>query len=597
MNARAPGFIVRLDAGGCVAVRGDGYAESGDGVDGPRTVMVGSVGGGREPVRFGAQAAAWLARAYAADPDRFPRGIDGAFAAAVIDEPRRRLVAAADPFGARRIYWTRAETGEWAVANDLRHLVAGDFQRRVNLRAVYDYLNFLCFPGPETVWEDAWCLEPGMRLDMPLAAAAEGDAVERLIEVWRPAYPADAALGADAAASELRKAMWQSVAWAVGDTPRDRSGVFLSGGTDSSTLVAAMSAAAAGAVRTFAGGFAEEGYSELRYARLCAEIHATEHHECMTQEGDAVRVLEHCAELLEQPHGNASFVPTFVCARAAADAGVACMIGGDGGDELFGGNERYRKNAVMDRYRRVPGPLRRLLIEPIVQALPERGFAASRLRNFVRRANLDNPERFFSDDSFGADHRETWVGEAVRAAAPAAQSLDAMRRAYPVEARGEINRMLALDLRFAIFASDLPKVVQACLACGMEPLFPMLNLTLFDLAAAWPPKFKLRGLEKRYVFKRMMRAFMPKEIIEKPKHGFALPVSLWLRRGGPLLDAVSERILDAGFRARGILAPGAAEFFLDQHRRGAWDWSHHLWSWALLAAWLDAQEAVSNEKP
>ena len=529
MNARAPGFVVRLDEGGNIAVRGDGYAESGDGVDRPRVVMVGSVGGGRERVRFGAQASARLAQAYAADPDRFPQGIDGAFAAAVIDGPRRRLVAAADPFGARRIYWTRAGPGAWAVASDLRRLAAGGFPRRVNLRAVYDYLNFLCFPGPETVWEDARCLEPGMRLDMPLAAAGEGDAPERLLEIWRPAYPADAALDPDASARELRKAIWQSVASAVRETPRDRSGVFLSGGTDSSTLVAAMSASASGPVRTFAGGFSEEGYSELRYARLCADTFGAEHHECMTQEGDAVRALEDCADLLEQPHGNASFVPTFVCARTAADAGIARMIGGDGGDELFGGNERYRKNAVMDRYRRVPRALRRFLIEPIVRALPERAFGRTGCATSFGAPTSTIPNGFSATTPSGRIIAKRGSGKPF---APPLRLTSRSRRCGAPIRPTPAARSTACSRWTCVSPSSLRTFLRWCrrvLACGMEPLFPMLNLALFDLAAAWPPEFKLRGLEKRYVFKRMMRAFMPKEIIEKPKHGFALPVSLWLR--------------------------------------------------------------------
>ncbi|MGH7303981.1 MAG: asparagine synthetase B family protein, partial [Candidatus Rokuibacteriota bacterium] len=346
-------------------------------------------------------------------------------------------------------------------------------------------------------------------------------------------------------------------------------GAFLSGGTDSSTLVGLMSRSTRQTVNAFSIGFSDDAYNELGYAELAArEFGAVHRTKTVTPEA-AFALLPRLVEAYDEPFGNNSAIGTLVCVELAREHGVERMLAGDGGDEIFGGNERYRTDRIFGLYHGVPGILRRGVIEPIVQNLPDGGASIlGRAQRYIRRANLPNPRRFFSYEFYFAT-------EAARLFAPG--FLEAIDRDAPyrmtqapydgVETVSELNRLLYLDLKLAIGDNDLFKVTRTAELAGVNVRFPMLDLDLVEFTGSLPAALKVRGLEKRYLFKRAFRELLPREILAKRKHGFGVPTSRWLRDHAQFRELAGDTLLSVRCLERGIFRPGAIAELIDWHQR------------------------------
>jgi len=329
-------------------------------------------------------------------------------------------------------------------------------------------------------------------------------------------------------------------------------GAFLSGGTDSSTIAGLLGTSKGAAARTYSIGFAAAGYDEMEYARITARHFGTDHHEYYVTPDDVVAAVPLIAAAYDQPFGNASAIPTYYCARLARADGVTRMLGGDGGDELFGGNTRYAKQYQLALYERIPPGLRRLL-EPAVLGIP--GIASlpvlRKLHSYVSQARQPMPARYETYNLLSRLGPENVFDREFLAGVDRGEPLALLDQAYTAtDARSLINRLVALDLKFTLADNDLPKVTRTCDIAGVDVAFPLLHEAVVDLSTKLPASFKVRGGQLRYFFKEALRDFLPEATIAKKKHGFGLPAGLWLRDHPPLRDLGGDAL--ASLRKRHI---------------------------------------------
>ena len=521
-----------------------------------------------------------VAALYAREGARFVSRLRGAFALAVWDERQQELLLAVDHFGVKRLYYTD-DRGPFAFANraSLLPRISGTGPR-VDLTAVYSYLNFGFVPSPASIFRGVKRLAPGYAL-----RAHAGEI--KLEPYWDMRYPEQRVSRREAAAAMYRFTE-AAVGHALEGVSTGSAGAFLSGGTDSSTLVGLMSRSTGSPVNAFSIGFAEDAYDELSYAQLAARAFGAAHHTKIVTPEAAFALLPRLVDAYDEPFGNNSAIGTLGCVALAREHGVEHLLAGDGGDEIFGGNERYRTDRIFGIYHNVPGALRRGVLEPVIFNLPDGGASVlGRAQRYIRRANLPNPQRFFSYEFY-------FAMEAARLFAPG--FLDSVDRDAPyrvtqasydrVEARSELNRLLYLDLKLAIGDNDLFKVTRTAELAGVTVRFPMLDLDLVEFTGTLPAALKVRGFEKRYLFKRAFRKLLPSEILAKRKHGFGVPTSRWLRDHAQFRELARDTLLSTRAHERGIFRAGAIRELLDWHERDSTPYyGDLLWRILMLELW------------
>lgn len=429
---------------------------------------------------------------------------------------------------------------------------------QVDPQAIHDYVHWHMVPGPHSVYREVQRLLPGSAL---LLRAGR-------IEVrryWEPSFDEEdrtplAELEAEFA-GHLRRCVGRSL------QPGRKIGAFLSGGTDSSTLSGILHELS-GDADTYSIGFGAEGYDEMAYARIAARHFGTRHHEYYVTPDDVLDTIPRIAAIFDQPFGNASAVAAYHCARIAREDAIDILLGGDGGDELFGGNERYARQRVFAWYERIPSALRRSLLEPLVFGLPGGGTLPPlrKARSYIDQANTPMPARLERHNLLAH-----YGAEAVFAP-DFLQEVDLVR---PMRDLGEyyarctapslINRMLALDMKITLADSDLPKVSGACDLAGVRAGFPFLDDEMLDFAARLAPRLKLRGGRLRWFFKHALRDFLPEQILHKTKHGFGLPFGVWLQTHRGLRDMAGDSL--SALRARGVIRSDFADALLTHRLR------------------------------
>src|SRR5262245_20552716 len=283
---------------------------------------------------------------------------------------------------------------------------------------------------------------------------------------------------------ELKEAFLVSLREGVREAAQDGAvGTFLSGGTDSSTVAGLLGEVTGKPARTYSIGFEAQGYDEMSYARIAARHFATEHHEYYVTPADVVSAVPRIAEVYDQPFGNSSVVPTYFCAKLARNDGVDVLLGGDGGDELFGGNDRYAKQYLYSLYSDLPRAVRKGLIEPVAFLLPEIGVVGKGQR-YIRNASLPMPARYDNYNRLERLCAENVFAPEFLCAVDQRQPRSLLAEAYEgVRAGSLINRMLALDLRFTLADNDLPKVTRACELAGLDVRYPLLDDTVVAFSA------------------------------------------------------------------------------------------------------------------
>ena len=521
-----------------------------------------------------------LARLYEAEGPRFIKRLRGAFALAIWDPGREQLLLAVDHFGIKRLYYTStAERAAFATRPGPLTSLAG-VGPNVDLGSVYSYLNFGFVPAPRSIFGGLLRLPPGHLGRL----RADGLSVE---PYWDMAYTERPMRRTEAAATVYRLTE-QAVADALRDISPKEVGAYLSGGTDSSTVVGLATRLTGERVQAFSVGFSEETYDELKYARITARHFEAAHYTRILGPDEALRSLPRLVEAYDEPSGNNSAIGTLACAEAAREYGVRRLLAGDGGDEIFGGNERYRKDRIFARYGRIPAIVRRGLLEPALSRIPEESMTLfGRARRYVRRARLPNPERYYFTEFLFARSAETLLGEAVSDAVSKRDPYAILDTYYrQARATAELNRLMYIDLKVTLGDNDLLKVTRTAEMAGIAVRFPFLSLPLVEFTGAMPARFKLRGLEKRYLFKHAFGALLAPETLAKRKHGFGVPTSAWLKGHPGFRELARDTLLSARARQRGHLRAGAVEWLFERHEADRTPYyGDILWNVLMLELW------------
>jgi asparagine synthase (glutamine-hydrolysing) len=509
--------------------------------------------------------------------------LEGMFAVALWDHEQRRLRLARDPLGIKPLFYTQQDGG-LAFASELKGLTGVPGLAFTPRDASVDaYFAFGHVLAPFTIYEEVQKLEPGTVL------ALGPDGAPRIERFWRFAYRPDPD-GSESEWIERFRETWVGTVrrHLLADVPL---GAFLSGGVDSSAVVAAMSRVSETPVRTFTIGFDDPGVDESRHAARVAAHLGCAHTERRVEPEDAARILPALARCYDEPFADPSAIPTWYVSRLAREQ-VTVVLSGDGGDELFAGYERHLNERLVERIGR--GPL--LGVASLANVLPPLPHTAwNTLRQRIRKVRSDallpsTFQRFFS--------KYQLTPPAVRAAlyrGDFAARLDGENdlarladRYFPAPvSRDPVENLLYADTVVRLPDDMLTKVDRASMAHSLEVRVPFLAHTFVDWAATVPVGLKLRGWTGKYLVRKAVEPWLPPGTLDRPKQGFAVPLGRWVR--GDLGRSVESLWRDSGAERSGYLEPGSVDALFREHREGRADRSQMLYALAMFSLWWESR--------
>ena len=509
--------------------------------------------------------------------ERLPEYLNGMFAFAIWDGRRRELFLARDRFGKKPLYYSSAVAGtRFSFASELKGLTElRGFRAKVNPSSVADFLSLSYVPDPETIYQDVHKLPPGHSLTVTESGT-------RLRRYWEPVFAADPKLQFDDVVEEIRTLAADAVERRmISDVPL---GAFLSGGVDSSAVVAFMARKAPERIRTFSIGFTSKEFDELHFARLLAERYHTDHREQVVSLS-IHEMLQTLVEQFDEPFGDSSAIPTLYLARMTRQH-VTVALSGDGADEVFGGYRRYFYGVLEERLRRqFPNWFRRSVFRiggryyPKFDYLPQIFRAKTLLGNLAQETG----DAYFTSMTAFRDEGLTALLSADLLKESGSYSprgsyrerFEAVRHLQPLE------QMQAVDFQTYLPGDILVKADRATMAYSLESRSPWLDHRLAELACRLPSGFKLHGRIGKHIFKKAVEPHVPREVIGRKKMGFSVPLAEWFRT-----------TLKATFQQQ-VLRPDMGRFLSlaevrrlwGEHQSGLHDHSRKLWNLLMLAAW------------
>jgi asparagine synthase (glutamine-hydrolysing) len=523
----------------------------------------------------------------------------GMFGLAVWDRVQRTLTLARDRLGEKPLYFGRVGPA-MVFASELKAFRAvPGFAPQIDRQAMASLLRFGYIPGPRAIWEGIRKLPPGafIRFRQPddasepqafwsLAEAMERGRAEPLARDWKTMCDATEAVLADVVESQL-----------ISDVP---IGIFLSGGIDSSLVTALACARSTARVRTFSIGFAVSRFNEAPHARAVAAHLGTDHTELVVTEADALAVIPDLPAIYDEPFADSSQIPTTLLSRLTRQH-VTVALSGDGGDEMFGGYNRYKAGPPLINWlRRSPGVLRRAAasaaatldrpwLRPFVRAaiqptgLPRTtadrlsliaelmGQGDEALDVMVALTSLNwRPGDIAGPDCHGASIREAW-------------------RAIASQADDDASRMMAVDALTYLPDDILVKVDRAAMSASLETRAPFLDRRTLEHAWRLPIEAKVEGRVGKRVLREILGRHVPQAAIERPKQGFSIPLDDWLR--GPLSGWAGDLLAPGAVRSVGLLEPSAVALLWERHRRGTEQAGARLWPLLMLQAWWTSDDS------
>jgi asparagine synthase (glutamine-hydrolysing) len=498
----------------------------------------------------------------------------GMFAFALYDERRRKLLMARDRFGKKPLYYALAGQRLY-FGSEIKaiHAVAPELAE-VNNEALLQYMYFGYVPDPITSFLPIQKLPPGHLLEF------EGGAVQ-IREYWDlPQYNTHQPGSEEECLEELERRLAEAVKIRlISDVPL---GALLSGGIDSSTVVALMARASSKPVKTFSIGFSHDDFNEAHYARIVAKRFGTEHHE-MVLEPNVVETVETLTSSLEEPFGDSSMLPTYYVSCMARKH-VTVALSGDGGDEIFAGYDRYGIHLRRKIFERVPPWAWRLYREQIYPRLPN----DMRGRKFSYNVSLPWRERYVDGISFVPSFERDlplWSNEFRETVKDVPNPEDLMYGYFDrAPARDPISQMLYVDTKTYMVADILTKVDRMSMLTSLEVRVPILDHEFVEWSTGLPPEWKLRGRTQKYILRKLAeRVGVPREAIYRPKRGFALPLVHWMRN--ELKDLIVTVLLEPKTMQRGYFNAEGVRQLLDEHFRERRDHSGRIWRLLMFELW------------
>lgn len=509
---------------------------------------------------------------------RFVEHLRGMFAIALWDADRRRLVLARDRLGKKPLFYSHVGD-RLLFGSELKTILTdGRVEREIDPVALSHYLTYQYVPHPWSIYRSVRKLPPAHTL------VFEGGRVtiERYWEPqYRPAGQPDTRTEAELA-EELRARVEDSVkVRLMSERPL---GAFLSGGLDSSAIVAAMSRVGSGTPRTFSIGFEEQAFNELPYARKVAERYATEHHEFVVR-AEQADILPKLARMFDEPYADSSALPSLFLAQLTRDQ-VVVALNGDGGDEALGGYQRYLLLQKFESYSRVAAlrPAFRLAHAGSAQLSRLTGRGDRIRRGFARLA--DTPARRYAGfvSYFDNGAKQALVTPEFVRATGGVDSYGIVEELWERHRHTDpVNRILAVDTHSYLPGDLLPKVDITTMAVSLEARSPLLDHTFIDWAAGLGGEWKVRDGETKYLFKKALIPWLGEEIIYRDKKGFGIPLAEWLR--GPLREWVEDTMHASRAVGLGWFEPAAIQRLLDEHAAGG-QHGPRLWALLMLEMWF-----------
>lgn len=506
----------------------------------------------------------------------------GAFGFALWDNENKKLIVVTDPYGVRPVVYTNIN-GSYLAASRIRALnLVNLVSIKINPDAIYHYLFFQAVCSPLTIYRDIQKLEPGKG-----HCITKGNFKEFCH--YDICYKPDTSRNEDYWRKSVFKEVKKAVNTFVPLSPNDKTGCFLSGGTDSSTIAGLYTNLSGKPAKTFSIGFDDPKYNELEYARIAVDKFGTDQTEYMVTPEDTLNLISELPKIYDEPFGNASVVAAYYCALAAKEKGVNVLLGGDGGDEIFGGNERYVTNLVFERYHLIPRSLRKVFLEPMLKKLEGVGGVLHKAARYVRRANFPNPERFYSYNLLAeTDNEELLTPDFMERVNPDSFMNLARNHYLRAAPAHDTDRLLYLDMKFTITDNDLRKVSQMAEAAGVRVRYPYLDRELVDFTTTIPADYKVKYGKNRYIFKRAMEGFLPQEIIQKSKHGMGLPISNWFRKEKLLSEFLSDHLFSGKPEIINYIKPKYLETLYNSFKsdENTSYYGDTLWVYLILELWL-----------
>lgn len=512
--------------------------------------------------------------------------VRGPFSLVVVEKSNGRSLMAIDRFGVESLTYAQPN-GDLTVFGSATDSVKAHplVEATVAPQTIFNYLYFIdrvC--APATIYEEQQKLLPG-------ECVVRDSTGTRKLQYWQMSYGSDGSKDEERYCDELLEQVRGAFGRSISGEDLSRSGAFLSGGLDSSTVLTLLAERSSEPAKAFTIGFGEAAYDETGYAKIAAEHVEALHDVRILGSNHVSDAIEKVTEAFDEPFANSSVIPTYYCALAAKETGIDLMLAGDGGDELFVGNSRYISDRVFQRYRTIPAPLRRSLVEPIVRRLPFKDTVPlfRKASNYVNSAKLSIPARLTNHNAYSSlDYRTLFAPDALAAISPTVPSRFVEDLYFDVDARSDVQRMMGMDLRITLADSDLRKVGRACDLAGVRVRYPFLDEKLFDFSSKVPPELLAKNGEIRYLYKKALSRILHRETITKPKHGFGLPTFEYINHDRALGDFFCDRLSALGRRP--YFTKQAMEMLMGRVRSGEAQAHCGLaWDLSVLEIWLESR--------
>jgi asparagine synthase (glutamine-hydrolysing) len=516
----------------------------------------------------------------------------GMFAIAIWDVRQKKLLLVRDRFGIKPLYYWQ-DGQDLYFGSELKCLLSVDrYERQMDLQSVSEFFTFKYVPGPRTIYQGIAELPPGHT-----AVWRNGEFTVR--RYWQLKFAPDHSKSVDYYREGLLHHLEEAVRLhLVSEVPL---GSFLSGGIDSSAIVALMAKICPGNVKTFTVGFGDgqPGADERPYARTIAQMFKTDHSECVydNPQTQVESILPFMIQAFDEPFADSSMIPNYLVCQAARQW-VTVALSGIGGDELFAGYERYRGALAADSYQRLP-KLLRSSINAAITSLPQWEFGGlwiDRLKRFVDGAALPLPERYqqylsaFTEPDKSGLFSQDFLNQLQKGRRGTVEL--AMQKVE--QCRDPLEWILLTDMETYLPDDELRKADRLSMWHSLEVRVPFLDHKLVEFVATIPSQLKLKGWEKKHILIKSLEGILPNSILHRRKQGFSIPLGAWLR--GPLRELVRTNLSGKALRDHGLFNLQAIERMLDDHDRGVRNYETQLWALMIFVIWHRAYMKVSGSR-
>ncbi len=500
----------------------------------------------------------------------------GMFAFAIWDENRQTLFLARDRLGIKPLYYY-SDQSKFIFGSEIKALLQHpDMKREIQPEALYDYLCFLYVPAPGSIFKGIYKLLPGHTL-----MVKEGRLADK--EYWDLSFAENTRIPEKEWCEKIIEKLRESVdIRLISDVPL---GAFLSGGVDSSAVVALMSSLKTEPVQTSSIGFGEEKFNELPYAREIAKAYNTDHHE-MIVSPDAAGILEQLTWYFDEPFSDSSAIPTYYVSQVARQK-VTVALSGDGGDENFAGYRRYYFDRLENQLRAIfPSAFRRDAIGALARIYPKADWLPQffRAKTLLTNLSLDPVEGYYNSMSWFQAFKKDILSPDMRKELSGYNPISHYHKYYDnIQTSDPLSKIQYLDIKTYLTDDILTKVDRASMAHALEIRVPVLDHEFMELVATIPSNLKLKGKNGKHIFKKALEPTLPENCLHRKKMGFSIPLSQWLRN--ELKPVFEDKVLSGNGFALNYLNKDTVEGLWKRHLGGRSDYGFELWSILFLEEW------------